>query len=220
MPERRLTFLSILIALVTLGLIGWAGHGVFHFLLSAFRDLNPGVAAAVITGAAAVVVSALTVVIGKNLETNALIKKDLREKKIPVYQNFLKLWFKVLLAKKAGGHPVNEKEIISTLSDITQNLMVWGSDDVVSAWAKFRYISIHNSEQMEPSEVMANYEQLIRAMRRDLGHSNAGLKAGDILKLFINDITETKSVTAKPTVIKPKFQGRLAGFPLAANGLC
>ena len=34
------------------------------------------------------------------------------------------------------------------------------------------------------------YEDLLYAVRRDLGHGNRGLKRGDILALFVNDIEE------------------------------
>jgi hypothetical protein len=37
---------------------------------------------------------------------------------------------------------------------------------------------------------MSHYEALLRAIRRDLGHSDKGLKQGDLLKLFINDLDD------------------------------
>ena len=42
----------------------------------------------------------------------------------------------------------------------------------------------------EPMKLMLLYESLILAIRKDLGHKNKGLVAGDILALFLNDIEE------------------------------
>ena len=68
--------------------------------------------------------------------------------------------------------------------------MVWGSDEVVSAYAQFRRASVSNNDHKSPSNVMFRYENLILAIRKDLGHANKNFKQGDVLSLFINDIDE------------------------------
>ena len=41
-----------------------------------------------------------------------------------------------------------------------------------------------------PMKLILLYEKLILAIRRDLGHNNKGLKTGDVLALFVNDIDQ------------------------------
>lgn len=40
-------------------------------------------------------------------------------------------------------------------------------------------------------------ENLLLAIRKDMGHKNKGLQQGDILSLFINDVDETLATLKK-----------------------
>ena len=73
--------------------------------------------------------------------------------------------------------------------DFNQSAMVWGSDEVLAAWIKFRRFSTNEAAvKANPFQLMFLYEELVYTMRRELGHKNKGLGKGDILALFINDI--------------------------------
>jgi hypothetical protein len=170
--------INLLRALIALG----------GYLVSTFAGLNPNVAAAIVAAFATVTVSVLTVVVGKRLEAAALITKEHREKKVPVYEDFIQFWFKHLFATKSGENPLTDEEVIRFLSNYTQRIMVWGSDDVIAAWVKFRYSSMNAAQSPNPSSVLDDYEKLILAIRRDLGHKNKGFQRGDILRLFVNDV--------------------------------
>jgi hypothetical protein len=94
------------------------------------------------------------------------------------------LFRNVVYASKLGK-PLEEKEMLEFFASFTQKFMVWGADEVVREWSAFRLKSVKADD---PFGVLFAYEDLIRAIRRDLGHSNKGLKRGDILTLFVNDI--------------------------------
>jgi len=135
-------------------------------------------------------VSVVSVVIGKAYERKLVVERELREKKMPTYMAFVEHWFKTLhagrTAKKDAG--VENGESASTIEffvTFTQNVLMWGSDDVVARWSKLRrrFITEPNSV-----ETFLEFEQLLLAMRRDTGHSNQGLARGDVLGLFVNDI--------------------------------
>ena len=67
--------------------------------------------------------------------------------------------------------------------------MVWASDDVLNAWIKFRGASVDEAEmKRNPFGLMFRYEDLIRAIRKDLGHKNKDLTNGKLLSLFVNDM--------------------------------
>lgn len=89
------------------------------------------------------------------------------------------------------GKPVPEAEVIQFLMDFTQRIMVWGSDDVLLAWVKFRRQTIQSGAgNGKPLDAIFIFEDIVKAMRRDLGHRNSGVERGDILALFVNDIEQ------------------------------
>ena len=154
------------------------------------ESLDSGIAVAIIAAAATVFVSVLSIVIGKVYESRALIQKEHREKKIPVYEDLIKFMFRVLMGTKTGDIP-SEKEMIEFMSGFTQRMMVWGSDDVLYAWVQWRRVLTNEADlKANPMKLILLYEKLILAIRRDLGHNNKGLKTGDVLALFVNDIDQ------------------------------
>jgi hypothetical protein len=168
--------------------IVWGLIALVDYLISTFSKLSPNVIAAIVAAFATVTVSVLTIVIGKRLEALALITKEHREKKVPIYEEFIQFWFKHLFAKKSGEMPLSDEEIIHFLSDYTQRIMVWGSDEVIVAWVRFRYSSMNAAQSQTTTTVLEDYEKFILAIRKDLGHKNKGIQQGDILRLFVNDM--------------------------------
>lgn len=80
-----------------------------------------------------------------------------------------------------------EEEMLTFIKKFTPSFMVWGSDDVLAAWSRFRRLSI-TAMSKDPAESLWAFEDLILAIRKDLGHSNRGLTRGVVLGLFVNDI--------------------------------
>lgn len=159
-------------------------------LFAAFAGLDAKYGAALVAAAGTIIVSVISVVVSRFLESRATIRKEHREKKIPVYEDLLRFMFKTMMGAKTGNAP-NEKEVTAFMSDFTQRSMVWASDEVLNAWIKFRSASIdHSGSQDNPLALMFVYEDLIREIRKDLGHKNKGLTNGKLLSLFVNDIAK------------------------------
>lgn len=116
------------------------------------------------------------------------IQQEHRRKKIPIYEEFIQFWFKVLFSQQAGSQQVSEKEITKFLSDFTQKLILWGSDEVLRDFSNFRVRFANINPDKPPIDIMFEFEKLLYDIREDTGHKNRNLKRGDILALFINDI--------------------------------
>lgn len=150
--------------------------------------LQKDVAAGIVAAFAAIIISLVSLILSKYYERKAEIRKEHRDKKVPIYEEFIHFWFKILFAQKAGEAPPNEQDIIKFLNDFTQKLMIWGSDSVVKAFSIFREKLINIDPKNPPTEGMILFEKMLYEIRKDLGHKNKNLKQGDILALFINDI--------------------------------
>jgi len=180
---------------VIVGVLLLAGitYGVFVATRATIRvlaSLDSDIAVAIVAAAATALVSVLSIVLGKVYESRAMIQKEHREKKIPVYEDLINFMLRILMGTNTGDAPC-EKEMLEFMLGFTQRVMVWGSDDVLAAWVKWRRLSINEAAmQADPMKLVFFYEELIFAIRRDLAHKNKGLVRGDILVLFVNDIDQ------------------------------
>ena len=80
--------------------------------------------------------------------------------------------------------------MIKFMAEVTQELVIWGSDEMIDAFYKFRMKSIDsaNGAKQEPNEILFTVESLLLAIRKDLGHKNKNMPKGKLLGLFVNDL--------------------------------
>ena len=176
---------QIILSFAIFTLILWGLLKLLQLLWQAFSQVNPTLGAGIIAAAATIVVSVISVLVAKRLEYRAILEKEHREKKIPFYEGMVKFIFRLTFAQKLNLEPLSDQEMVHQMAIFTENLVVWGSNDVIDAWFKFRNHSINNASL---DSIMFDIEDILLAIRRDLGHSNKGLVKGKILGLFINDI--------------------------------
>lgn len=178
----------IVFSLVLTGFVFWGAFKLLQLLWQAFSQVNPTLGAGIIAASATIIVSVISVLASKHLEYKAAVSKEHRERKIPFYEEMVRFIFQITFAEKLGSPPVSEKEMVKQMASFTENLVIWGADEVIDAWFKFRNKSV-NSDGSGIS-IMFEVENLLLAIRKDLGHPNKGLTKGKVLGLFINDIHE------------------------------
>jgi hypothetical protein len=180
--------LSVLLVLSLIAAACYGAYGVLRSVIQTLAALNSNIAVAIIAAAGTVLVSVLSVVLGKVYESRQLIQKEHREKKTPVYEDLIKFVSQVLMGEKTGD-VLSEKEMAKFMAEFNQRIMVWGSDEVMVALVKWRRVMIDEKAlETSPVKAMFSYEELIFAIRRDLGHRNKKLARGDVLAVFVNDI--------------------------------
>ena len=62
---------------------------------------------------------------------------------------------------------------------------MWGSSRVIKKWIKFREFSQDKEKAIENLFLL---EEIVFEIRKDMGQGRKGLKKGDLLSFFINDI--------------------------------
>ena len=178
-------FLKAIGSLIILAaLIVGTGVAVKVGLSWLFEGVDPGVSTAIVAAVTTIVVSVGGVVLGRYLERRQQVEVEIRERKIPVYDSMTTQLLDGVFSGKDGN-----TEVLETLfRDVTPKLVTWASDDVIRAWTKFRKFAIRNSG--ENIELMFLFEEILKAVRQDLGHKSNNLEKGDLLGLFINDIDD------------------------------
>lgn len=181
----------VFFGLVLLAGFGSGAYWLARTLWHAFSELDPAIAAPLLTMSATVIVAVITVVAGKQLEQRRDSVNQLRMRKIEVYQQFLKIWFEFLArTTDKTSSPISrkkaERDIAKYLHDFTSKLILWGNHDVIKAFGAFRESSQPEGEEPNPA-ILVHFEQVLFEMRKDLGHTNKGLKPGALLLLFLSD---------------------------------
>lgn len=181
---RRL--LQALPGLALLALLVWGLYGGTNWLVEAITKAESSVAAAFIAAAVAVVGSVISLAVGKAYETRSAIRNDLRQKKTPVYEDIVHtLLYDVMFAQILGKETPSERQIMEFFARITEKLTIWGSDDVLRVYGEFK---ANSATVNDPMQSIFMLEDLLLAIRKDLGHRNKGVGRKAILRLFVTDI--------------------------------
>lgn len=180
--QKLIKFLQIALSLVVAGGFIWLLYRGIKLIWTTLSSVNPSLAVGIIAAGSTIFVSLASVLISKRLEQKALIRNQQRNKKMPIYEELIAFLFRVSRASKDGKNMPTEEEITDFMFSFTQKLLVWGSDEVIIAFSKFRH----------PEEIHGNIlfvvEGIWFAIRKDLGHSNKGISKGMLLGLIVTDI--------------------------------
>ena len=188
---------NILAILFGIALIAAGGFLVYIFstqVLSRIDKINPNVLVALIAGT----VTILGYFITRYLERKKLIEQQIREQKIPTYEEFIDFIFKIFKSSKTNK-PLSDKELQDLYWNLNKKAILWLSDKTLKSYSHFRDSSanlanIENRTQIDNLNVLLAFEQLLLDFRSDIGHDNKNLDPGDLLSLFINDMNELKGL--------------------------
>jgi len=159
---------------------------LFQGIVGALASLNSDIAKAIIVASIAATGTTVTAVLGKIYQQKLTIQQEIRDKKIPLYEEQLGLFFRVFFADKIQRKAATEQELIETFAKFSEKLIIWGGPDVIRAWSNLR-LKFINGEPGSIQQILA-LEDFMFALRKDIGNDNAILDRGDLLRLFVNDL--------------------------------
>lgn len=165
------------------GAIGWGFYRVSSALVEFVGKQNGEVTSALIVGATTIVVAVLSVVMGKVYERKLEIERSQRERNGPMYEALIGAIFSILLRKKEDGE-IDQEKFKEAFIEFNKQIILWGGDDTIKAWSGFR---VKAQESLPPDQMLDEFENLIKAFRKEYGHKNRGLERGVISRTFISD---------------------------------
>jgi len=171
-----LSFVTLLAVILCLFIWGVAG---------AFKYLESPALSSTITVSGTILVAVITVVVAKYIENKQKINHEIRQKKIPVYEEHVGVIFSSFMGEKLKKRKLTDTQLLEAFVTFTEKLVLWGSSDVIKSWGKIRtgFGDLKTAEQIT---VLADF---IRTLRKDVGISD-DLTDKEILNLFINDLEE------------------------------
>jgi len=174
---------GFILATIVLGLLGWGTWEAASLYISILKTLDKQVAAAIIAASTTIIVSVASLIIAKYFENKRLIEKDIRDKKVVVYEKLMKYFFQMTGAKdQSKVQPLDEFYI-----EFAPSFITWGSDEVIKLWSDFRRVAAGSDSHA----TLATFEKLLLIIRKDVGHKNKGIDQDKILlSTFINNLEE------------------------------
>jgi hypothetical protein len=179
--KRLPKILSTLAALALLAggtaLVVWVVRSFFVYISSVPKEM----AAALIAGAATVIVATLTITIGRYYERKKERDALYRDKKTEIYDAFLKEFSQLFFSagEKLEGQP--EQDLTQFLREFTRKLILWCGPEVIEAFVTWKD---HLAKGTPDAKSIFLTEDFLLAIRKDLRHTNRGLRRGFFARLF------------------------------------
>ena len=148
-------------------------------------SMDSVVIVALITGGISIVTVVISSIISKLIEYKQITKRYLYEKREKPYSEFISMVYKFQTSQKNGKEEYTQTQMIDDISNFSQALTLWGSSRVIKKWIKFREIIQENPAKTENLFIL---EEIVFEIRKDMGQKRKGLKQGDLLSFFVNDI--------------------------------
>ncbi|MDR3693730.1 hypothetical protein [Mucilaginibacter sp.] len=182
--KHKTNFWKTIGSIIIIGILCYLGFVLISTLVKYIQLVSPNIIAATIAG----LVTVVGYFISRNFERKKIIEQQIREKKLPVYEEFISFLFDVLKRSKID-QPMSAIEMDNFIMDFNKKSIVWLSDSSLKSFIKWKSASIAHYEGHEANiQYLFILEELLLEFRKDIGHSNKGLQKGDLLKLFVNDM--------------------------------
>lgn len=116
-----------------------------------------------------------------------------RRAKIEVYETFFDIVERFMAAEKGEEEsldPENDnfpEELKDQFTKLSRGMIIWASPRVINSWSAFRERS---STAKTPADTLLAVDDVLQAIRADLGNSNFGLTRGAVIKLYLSNPSE------------------------------
>ncbi len=172
---------------VSLALLLGAVYGIWWLLagiLSWVMTQPSQVAAAIIAFSGTVIAGIGAVVISQQRAKAREIAESHRPNKTKLYTEFITQVVGIMRDSRGAKKldPAMSKKREAFFFDFTTRVMLWGSPGVLQHYGVFRRIG----ENSDPN-ILLIMDDILQAMRKDLGLSNWGLARGDLIKMLLTD---------------------------------
>ncbi len=178
---------NILLALISITILALFLYAVI-MLIRLFIHLlavaNPSIAAAIGAAVIAVFSSVITIMLARYYEAKRERESAHRDKKIELYDSFLKELFKIFLEDSRENN--NQNEFVPYLREVQRKLILWSGPGVIRAYAEWH--SVMTSQGDTPrAKSMISMIDFFLALRKDLGHSNNGIRREHLIRFMMKN---------------------------------
>ena len=170
-PVRRLgQIVGVIVVIVVL--VGAVG-GVVWVVIRGIES-NPSLVGSLATAASAVI----AVVVGRSFDKRRELRQAHRERIAPLYDELIDIIRNV--------EERSQEDLAPFFKGLAGQLIMHGPSNVIKAWIVFDRHTWKGDGQ--DKEGMEQVENLLRAIRKDMGHGDRNLDFGDLQRLWVTDL--------------------------------
>lgn len=172
-------FLSVTFGFAVLAGIAWLIWNIVLWVAS----LEPSYSGPTITA----IVGFIGLIYAQWHSKSREIQQSHRPQKIEVYNGFFSILERFLKnpdeqkALEQGGEESLPEDLRDQFWQLNKGLIVWASPAVIKSWLHFRKVTTTGGN------TLVAMDNVLKAIRKDLGNSNFGLQIGDSVKVFLRD---------------------------------
>ncbi|MDD3771613.1 MAG: hypothetical protein PHC38_03045 [Weeksellaceae bacterium] len=180
---------SMIIGFLILLAIGFFVYKLTIIIIEKADKLDANIIVAILAGAFTIIGFYIT----RFLEKKKLIEQQIREQKLPIYEEFIDFIFKVFEnTKENSKEHVSEAEMQKFFWKLNRKSILWLSDNTLKSYITWRngiedFAKNNPDNKKAGAYILLDFERLLLDFRKDIGHKNANIKQGDIILMFVND---------------------------------
>lgn len=184
MKSVKTWWLPLLLVFAALVCVMYGTWWLLAQLLAWVMAQSSQIAAAIIAFAGSVIAGIGAVVLSQQRAKAREIAESHRPNKTKLYTEFITQVVGIM-RKHRGGKTLDvavSKKLEDFFFDFTTQVMLWGSPGVLQNYGSFR-----RAGEKEDPKILLLLDDILQAMRKDLGLSNWGLARGDLIKMLLTD---------------------------------
>ncbi|MCT3630172.1 hypothetical protein HZQ35_08725 [Elizabethkingia anophelis] len=186
--KKTIEFIYVLLAIVIVAGIGFFLFKIIQIFITNLDKVNANFFVAILGATVTLTGYFLT----RYFERKKLVEIEIRNKKIPIYEEFFEFYFSVMFQSK-NEKEITTEEMIDFFRNFNQKAIIWFPDEILKGYIDWKSNLTNFSNQgIELKDLLLHQEGFMRQIRKDIGHTNKVLKMWDISSLYINDLDNYK----------------------------
>ena len=145
--------------------------------ISSLLAATPGVAAAIISAIAGVIIMACTMITTNRREINSRHFNEKKNAYIPII-NLIFDFHKATIT----GKEIPDKEVMDKILEFKKNLVIWGNAEAIKTWDEYEQLA---GKPGSNREIILRVDKIIRCIRKELGHKDKNLKEGQLTAILL-----------------------------------
>lgn len=186
--KKTIEFIYLIFAIAFIAGLGFLLFKITQILISNLDKINANLFVAIIGASVTITGYFLT----RYFERKKIVEIEIRNKKIPIYEEFFEFYFKIMFQEK-NKKEITTEEIISFFRNFNQKAIIWFPDEILKEYIDWKNnLTSFSNQNIELKDLLLLQENFMKQIRKDIGHKNNVLKQWDISSLYINDLDKYK----------------------------
>ena len=176
MPDKVYEFIAVIVVILILTVLTWLAY----LLIATEVDTNVKVAVLASLGAVSAALATHWLTKTREIEARHF------EKKRQCYEAIMKT-FSRLFTSEQVGKKISQQQLTKAIVQHRLDIAIWADKDLIDWWLK---ISNQPAGGISNKDALNMGEQLIRAIRKELGKDDDDIQNGYLISLFLKESPE------------------------------